>query len=629
MSRGEPNFDPRHATFFRSDDFDVATSVVREAIQNSLDAAATDRVRVRFAMATCESGRTEAMCTDSYWDHLKACGHDPAGLLRNPMTFLVIEDFGTRGLEGDPRYCGVGDVEEGGADSRKNDFFHLFRNIGISEKTGSQRGRWGLGKSVYSNTSRMGAFWGFTRRRSDGRTLLMGLAELKTHELRGDRYRPHAYWGERSRDGLVLPTEDPVVLSQFASAFGLHRAPRGNHEDNGLSVIIPYPDGEVTPASILRAIVSSYFYPILCGTLDVVVENMDSDEYYEVNDRTLLSHAERLDRKARKSTRALIELGRWYHEHGRNPTLLVPAPQDGSAPKLRRDAIPADVASAVRERLDAGHRVAVTFSLRIGWTDGASRDGAFDVVLERTEESDHGDGVYIRQGITIPNTKVRRPPGVRWILIADDEVVGTFLGDAENPAHTEWNRNLEPFRSRYRYHSATLSYIRKAPLALLALVSHADQAIDRDLLRAIFYLPSKGDATIRTAGPGESPRDTPRATPPGNVHVDSPPRELSLSAVQGGFAVRNTDVVLVGRSILIEAAYEVISGNAFSHYSPHDFDFARPGGLQVTTRGVVVTRAEANRMLIRPREDEFEVVVRGFDVHRDLRVKVEIGEDQA
>ena len=93
--------------------------------------------------------------------------------------------------------------------------------------------------------------------------------------------------------------------------------------------------------------------------------------------------------------------------------------------------------------------------------------------------------------------------------------------------------------------------------------------------------------------------------------------------------MRNTDVVLVGRSILIEAAYEVISGNAFSHYSPHDFDFARPGGLQVTTRGVVVTRAEANRMLIRPREDEFEVVVRGFDVHRDLRVKVEIGEDQA
>src|SRR5690606_22971963 len=81
----------------------LADPLVRESIQNSLDAAIDDVVHVRFAFGTLESAAV-APYLDSLWPHLQAVAGDEIRPPRRdePFTFLVIEDFGTRGLEGDP-----------------------------------------------------------------------------------------------------------------------------------------------------------------------------------------------------------------------------------------------------------------------------------------------------------------------------------------------------------------------------------------------------------------------------------------------------------------------------------------------------------------------------------------------
>ncbi len=80
---------------------------------------------------------------DGAWPHLEA---KPNGLREHPARddpclFLVFEDCGTIGLEGDPGQC---HKEE----RVKNGFFTFLRTEGDSDKSETDRGRWGVGKTV-------------------------------------------------------------------------------------------------------------------------------------------------------------------------------------------------------------------------------------------------------------------------------------------------------------------------------------------------------------------------------------------------------------------------------------------------------------------------------------------------
>lgn len=149
-----------------------AEALVREGIQNALDAgqnAGPVEVRIRLSG---QPGAAEAKDISNYlraaWDHLAARKNG----LREPPSpdelckFLTFADFGTTGLEGDPGQWQKEDVENG--------FFAFFRSEGHSDKSETDRGRWGVGKTVFPRPSRASMFWGVTARASDGRRLLMG-----------------------------------------------------------------------------------------------------------------------------------------------------------------------------------------------------------------------------------------------------------------------------------------------------------------------------------------------------------------------------------------------------------------------------------------------------------------------
>ena len=91
----------------------AAEALVREAIQNSLDAGlkntaghAIETVRVRFHLATGANAAKATDCAQFFegaWPHYLADGN---GLNNKPTkseqcSFLVVEDFGTSGLIGD------------------------------------------------------------------------------------------------------------------------------------------------------------------------------------------------------------------------------------------------------------------------------------------------------------------------------------------------------------------------------------------------------------------------------------------------------------------------------------------------------------------------------------------------
>jgi len=159
MDRGEMNIDPIQSEFFTTEAIDgQAEAIVRESIQNSLDAAIPGKkAKVRFRM----SNDGEALERDSHSFFLR--GLDPhlsapeVGLTKRPddgepVSFLSIEDFETRGLSGDPAQA----EDRLGSD---NDFFYFWRNIGRSRKGKRTAGGGDSGRTFSRQPAGSTLFW--------------------------------------------------------------------------------------------------------------------------------------------------------------------------------------------------------------------------------------------------------------------------------------------------------------------------------------------------------------------------------------------------------------------------------------------------------------------------------------
>ena len=255
-------------------------------IQNSLDAKrAGQTVRVRFVF----SGTDHALPPQdaepylaNLREHIEAVSraqetmrgtNPPSGStdgtavyealhsLSKPMTYLVVEDFGTTGL--------TGNIFANSEQEAENSFWGFFRSSGISPKGEDSGGSWGLGKWVFPDASAVNAYLGLTQRHGDSRWLLMGMALLKTHRIGKDKFRYYGSFAAASKENddkwLPLPVDsemNPDFIEQTVHDFKLDRFEKPG-EDPGLSVLVPYPKKELTPPTLASAVVAHCFLPIV------------------------------------------------------------------------------------------------------------------------------------------------------------------------------------------------------------------------------------------------------------------------------------------------------------------------------------------------------------------------------
>jgi hypothetical protein len=145
--------DPNNDAFFTAESLDnLSEALVREGIQNSLDAAKRDaanvrqvRVRIRYEKtATAEVRDYMAKMFGSAqrnFEHGLPCPSIER-LFGKDCGYLLFEDFGTKGLVGDVSECRF-------ENAAQNAFFSFFRAEGLSSKSLGSLGRWGIGKQVF------------------------------------------------------------------------------------------------------------------------------------------------------------------------------------------------------------------------------------------------------------------------------------------------------------------------------------------------------------------------------------------------------------------------------------------------------------------------------------------------
>ena len=623
MQPGEINIDPIEEEFFTTEALDSITdALVREAIQNSLDAAnGGGPVTVYFTLERLDLAGSPSLA-ERYLAGLEPhlavrhTGLREVPALKREMACLIIEDFGTRGLQGDETQ--YDDLEDHG---RRNDFYYFWRNIGRTRKESTDIGRWGLGKTVFQAASRINAFFGLTRRQDDCRRLLMGQAALRIHRLDDRRYAPYGYFGVFDGD-LALPVEDPVVLDRFEGDFGLCRGSRA-----GLSVVVPFVDDDlrIFPdrssrrlASCFQSVIHHYFFPILSGALVVVLREAGRAKTMDAGSLAALLAHPRL--KTARNFRGILDLARWAIGQPDDAAIILEEPPHGRAPKLEEMLIDAQALKQARQRFQENRRLAFRLKVPVLYaSEAAPQHAGFSVYLERDETLDRAEDVFIRQGITIPEVSSLKFKGVRAIVTVSDPGLSTFLGDAENPAHTDWERNNKRFKAKYRLGPSTLDFVKTSPRKLVTLLTQPKRGVDRQMLHHLFALPA-GDGEGRVATRPRAGEESGKASAEPFVAVNGA-NYLKLSPVKGGFRLaKRSEAMQVPPLITIWVAYEVRSGNPFKKFTALDFDLSRPP-IDIQGRGLEVTFCQGNIMQIRIRTPQFRLAVTGFDMHRDLRIR--------
>lgn len=621
---GQPIVNPLGSEHFAEsdDDWSPGEVLVRECIQNSLDARHDDEVSVVFQVrdASSMSADTATFWFSSLWPHLRSRDCKLPNLPNAPYAggFVVVEDFGTCGLEGD--------VRQGGLSDSDNRFFNFFRAEGLSGNpmNGTSGGSWGVGKSVFNRCSRINSFLAITGRRADGDVALIGKSLLWHHRTAdGHEFQGLGQFGvkDASNEFMVLPESSGGLINRLVRDFGLIRPVQGSSAEPGLSVVIPYADEDITAEGIAEIVIREYFHPILSGRLRVRVSGIIGGrrESVDLNRDNLLDQAGRFRRPLDTH---VLELATWSLGDGPGQAYVLNEPAAGEPPVWSDDLLrPDDPAfTELCRRFDRGDPVAIRVPLRVKPTAKQGERAAFTVYMQRDLVGSGYRPVFVRGCIVVPNARQRaiKNQSLFSLVIIEEGPLAVMLRAAEPPAHTSWSPDTANFRGRYEHGKLLIDFVVGAPKYLADALSDARTDRDLDVWADIFPAPdSEGDRSAE----GKSRKGRKKGPQP---PVPLPPPRLKpfrIEEVAGGFSVArdNAGSTPLPRALEVIAAYDTSRGNPLKKYDPADFKLQN---LRRNARDVHEVECRDNRVVVRPASDGFRFEITGFDVNRDLVVKV-------
>jgi len=209
--------------------------LVRETIQNSIDAAARPNERAKDVRVEFKRGDFDIDGFTGCMD--RECGNQLKKYLsrhKKPSRYFAIRDSNCVGLTGDPR-------------DRKSNVYKLIYGFldgkGSAASDGFQGGSFGVGKTVFL---RFGiGFVIYYSRTADGTSRL---SMFYCRNGRGDMIFPDmpyqlAWWGQVANGSrAAFPIEDEDFIERFLSVFGL--TPYRERE-TGATIVIPFFDESV------------------------------------------------------------------------------------------------------------------------------------------------------------------------------------------------------------------------------------------------------------------------------------------------------------------------------------------------------------------------------------------------
>ena len=455
------------------------------------------------------------------------------------------------------------------------------------------------------------------------------MAVLRTHTAGGVKHPPTGQFAAPDAasddEWLPLPVDSAdgdggeFVLTTLID-FGLDRLDR-----SGLSVVVPYPKPDLTPAAIARVVITQYFLPIVRE--DLVVEitapgerarTIDADTIArEVVDIARPDSEDTHDEETPDSLAGVIRLAQWAIRQDADAHIAL------SVPTRTNNTLELLDLERLRERYENNERLAFRIDIGVQRQGGTSTPCDFRLYLERAEGLPQGHDYFVRGHLSIPRMDHIQRHKARVLVTVDGESeLGHLLRDSEGPAHVSWDPHEQRLKDRWRGGYARVQEVRRAAVLLLQRLVERPDEQQFDALADLFPAdpePSRGRKPSTRPGAGPSSTDTP---PPRR------PSPLEVSRTADGFSVRPPQDAtgLGGSEWSLRFAYDTVRGDPFQLFERGAGtgvpDFSIGDGVEVRERSAEVERVADNALRFRALGDDLRLDVTGLD-DRDLIVDVE------
>ena len=624
------------------DTLDEISSLVRESMQNSIDAVLNHEspVTVRFTV-----GKQTPKLNKEYFGEILP--HVSQSLHKNLIPsldieskFLVIEDFNTKGLGGS-----ISSIRPSESSQKKygsNYWFFEWKSGETNKVTGS-RGSWGIGKAVLSAASRLKTILVYSEREESScpeentQGILFGHSILKYATVDGERLRPYRNWmTEKVINGqkIHVPSSELSEVQKFTKDWRVSRKPR----KLGTSIVIPFVKDSINVKRLVQCIIQDYFVAILDGV--VVCEVVDeSDQLLELNSKNLIGLIEEMDEEgltsATKSKEELVGFCRMYLNRMEKKTekIKIKSPFD-SINDWASIRFSDDEKHKFQIDIEQGRCVEFEVETQVPTSRvGIMRKDSFFVLFSKFPNDGISKTLFTRKGIMIPEAHrdSRIPSLLSMVIIEEGETseLHEMLKLSEGPAHKNWTPKGDKVNALYDVKALkkTISWVKLSALTIhKKMQPDQDVADDRSLAK---YFPDEepmGGSSSQTSGDGENLEGTPEGGQGGSGGKGTP-RGGRLLRIESGHTPGSIFIKAINSEKMqremkfeLETAYALRGGDSFAAWDSEDFKLAEMYDSE-NSSGIDIkfSNNKASFVLL---DKQFTIAFKNFDVFRDLSIDV-------
>lgn len=637
-AQGEMKIDPTESEFFTTTAVDdIATPLIREGTQNSLDEwlyRNNNKEKKPVNIKIFHSGNKYALKPQEYKqyfigleDHLTAKKNGIRNLpdLNNDsLKYLVFEDFNTNGLIGNPNECKDIEVEDG---SKKHNFYHFWRNVGITGKPEDKLGRWGIGKTVFPVSSRINSFWGLTIQKDSDQELLLGQSVLKSHNVTANYqpygYRPYGYFAQYNNGNFfpfAIDANDNI--QKFKTSFRLKR----NTEESGLSIIIPFIREEISLNSIIAAFILQYYLPLIKGELIVDITYEDtiikiaSDNLESIVNEYWQNETNNIPEK--KSVIDLFNFIRWSLGVGSAEFYSLKEQPIRNQPRWIEKLWEGLQQEDLLKQYENEGRIAFKVPVKYQRKDDSSSATTcwFKVFFAKDDNLKIAETHFVRENITIIDIRSIKNPNVRAMVLVDDKNLSNLLGDSENPAHTQWQKDSQNFIDKYVDGDKCISFVISSISNIYQKLLRPAKGLEKDILKDIFFIPTEENDEPADISDDDSNKDKENLGEKDIPDIKSKRQMVRINKILGGLKVFPYGITKDNLpKIEIKIAYDTTHGNALSKYQKFDFELNKIP-IKTIPKNCHFNFPESNVIRLNPYKEDFELTITGFDENRDLYI---------
>ena len=589
--------------------------LVRETLQNPLDARSSDSaVRVEYKLVTvnlASSRFARSIFSDEWFKHFRAGELIKVDQRPSEMTFLVVEDFGTTGLEG----CFTDSSEEG-ASENWNAFW--FRE-GEGAKTTKSNGGAGQGKITLYLASQLRSVFALTKRESDSAELLFGCCRFnRNYKLPGDtaRWAREARWGAVSDPNkLATPIFDNPMIDGLKAELGLARGMVA-----GTTFIVPMPAEDITEKALHNAVVNEFFFAINRGRLVVKVGDARLDASTIAAAANDMGPDCRLMRRYRDFLALTAKLAE-------GPVTATTKDSWIKETKLAVTAFEEAELTSLQQKFRNSELISVDFLVQVKKkTPKEASLAKFRVFLQQDENAEQSQELFVRQDLGIDGEKrlkaVRTIAPVMALTFIQDSMLSNLLVAAEEPTHRNWNARRPKVVAQYFSPNDVLNAVRNAALRLVQLISPEGQ---KDEAALAVYFADPASEPAKHLGDGGLTPETSKGEP--RLPKDIPkvrPKPVVLKILDDGFEVRarEEEGFIFPVDCKVVLAYAIPVGDAFKLWDAADFWIGYESSYPRLVSGVSGLTTALNTMSFRLDNENSWLSVTGFDRNRQLEIRV-------